>query len=103
MLRVLRRGRDARFDEMRGDCLAFFGFWVFQMLWVFVVSLPVVLVNVTPAAGAFGSDARDVVGAALWAVGFLVEWAADDAKELLPAPEVLHRHYDECYCFDKRC
>lgn len=81
LARVLRRGRDARFDDMRADCLAFFGFWVFQMLWVWVVSLPVVLVNATPAAGAFGSDARDVIGLALWVAGFLLEWAADASKE----------------------
>ena len=31
--RVLKRGHDARFDEMRSNFWAFLGFWVFQMLW----------------------------------------------------------------------
>lgn len=81
VVRVLRRGRDERFDEMRSNCLAFFGFWVFQMLWVFIVSLPVVLVNSTPSNVDFGRDARDYIGVVVWSVGFLVEWAADDTKE----------------------
>ena len=33
LYRVLKRGKDARFDELRSHCLKFFGFWVFQMLW----------------------------------------------------------------------
>ncbi|KAJ0405255.1 hypothetical protein P43SY_006940 [Pythium insidiosum] len=80
--RVLKRGKDERFDEMRADCLKFFGFWVFQIVWVFIVSLPVMLVNSVDAAEspALG-EARDIVGTVVWAVGFLVEWAADASKE----------------------
>ncbi|GLD94693.1 hypothetical protein PINS_up003317 [Pythium insidiosum] len=80
--RVLKRGKDERFDEMRADCLKFFGFWVFQILWVFVVSLPVMLVNSVDASAspAFG-EARDIVGIVVWAVGFGVEWLADASKE----------------------
>ncbi|KAE9308112.1 hypothetical protein PR003_g20827 [Phytophthora rubi] len=82
LLRVLKRGKDARFDEMRANCLAFFGFWVFQILWVFLVSLPVVLANSCGEQDdnrSFG-EARDVVGVALWAVGLTVEYAADASK-----------------------
>lgn len=80
--RVLKRGKDERFDQMRSNCMAFFGFWVFQIVWVFVVSLPVMLVNSVADADAppFG-DARDIIGIVLWVVGFLTEWAADAAKE----------------------
>ena len=45
LLRVCKRKKDARFDEVRGNCLAFFGFWVYQMFWVFLCSLPVIYVN----------------------------------------------------------
>ncbi|KAE8876422.1 hypothetical protein PF006_g10518 [Phytophthora fragariae] len=82
LLRVLKRGKDARFDEMRANCLAFFGFWVFQILWVFLVSLPVVLANSCGEQDdnrSFG-EARDVVEVALWAVGLAVEYAADASK-----------------------
>lgn len=88
LLRVLRRGKDARFDEMRANCLAFFGFWVFQIVWVFVVSLPVVLVNSSDAfqqedaasGHAFGQP-QDVAGITIWTIGFVIEWAADASKE----------------------
>jgi steroid 5-alpha reductase family enzyme len=88
LLRVLHRGKDARFDEMRANCVSFLGFWIFQIVWVFVVSLPVVLVNSSDAfqqdddasGHAFGQS-QDVVGIAVWAIGFVVEWAADASKE----------------------
>lgn len=81
LLRVLKRGKDERFDEMRANCLAFLGFWVFQILWVFLVSLPVVLANSSgeQVDGSFG-EARDVVGIVVWAVGMAVEYAADASK-----------------------
>uniref|UniRef100_K3WXP9 Uncharacterized protein n=1 Tax=Globisporangium ultimum (strain ATCC 200006 / CBS 805.95 / DAOM BR144) TaxID=431595 RepID=K3WXP9_GLOUD len=88
LLRVIKRGKDERFDEMRANCLSFFGFWVFQIVWVFVVSLPVILVN---SSDAFQQDDKasnhafaqpqDIVGIVIWGVGFLIEWAADASKE----------------------
>ncbi|GMF29663.1 unnamed protein product [Phytophthora lilii] len=81
LLRVLRRGKDERFDEMRANCMAFFGFWVFQILWVFLVSLPVVLANSCgEQLNADFGGARDIVGIVLWAVGMVVEYAADSSK-----------------------
>ncbi|TMW58793.1 hypothetical protein Poli38472_006938 [Pythium oligandrum] len=80
--RVLKRGKDERFDEMRGNFWSFFGFWVFQIIWVFIVSLPVMLVNSVDKADTPGfGDARDIVGIVLWAIGFFTEWAADASKE----------------------
>ncbi|KAL4123592.1 hypothetical protein PRIC2_009444 [Phytophthora ramorum] len=80
-VRVLKRGKDARFDEMRANCTAFFGFWVFQILWVFLVSLPTVLANSSGERedSSFG-EPRDIVGVVLWAVGLAVEVAADTSK-----------------------
>ncbi|GAB9465987.1 hypothetical protein Gpo141_00003373 [Globisporangium polare] len=82
LLRVIKRGKDERFDAMRANCLSFFGFWVFQIVWVFIVSIPVILVNSSDASQQrkFGK-AQDVVGVIVWAVGFFVEWAADASKE----------------------
>ncbi|KAG6614074.1 Plasma membrane protein [Phytophthora cinnamomi] len=81
LLRVLKRGKDERFDEMRANCAAFFGFWVFQILWVFLVSLPVVLANSSgdQTDHSFG-EARDIVGIAVWTVGMAVEYTADATK-----------------------
>ncbi|OWZ16956.1 Plasma membrane protein [Phytophthora megakarya] len=79
LIRVLKRGKDERFDEMRANCMAFFGFWVFQILWVFLVSFPVILANSCNKIDNFG-EPRDYVGIALWAIGMMVENAADTSK-----------------------
>ncbi|DAZ95683.1 TPA: hypothetical protein N0F65_002993 [Lagenidium giganteum] len=83
LIRVLNRGKDERFDQMRGNCLNFFGFWVFQIFWVFVVSTPVMLVNSGDDAvdvAAFGT-ASDVLGTVLWVIGFVIEAVADSSKD----------------------
>jgi hypothetical protein len=46
--RVLKRSKDARFDETRNSFVRFLIFWVFQMVWVWCVSLPVVFLNTEP-------------------------------------------------------
>jgi steroid 5-alpha reductase family enzyme len=88
--RVLRRGKDARFDAVRGSFVPFLVFWLVQVIWVWVVSLPMIIVNADAAAAAaqpaaalppLFSDARDVVGVVLFAVGFATQVAADLAKD----------------------
>jgi steroid 5-alpha reductase family enzyme len=79
LLRVVRRGHDARFDEMRASVGRFGGFFVFQAFWVFLVTLPILLSNATRYDVPIG--ARDYVGWTLWTVGFLVEVWADQSKD----------------------
>jgi steroid 5-alpha reductase family enzyme len=43
--RILKIGDDNRFDGLRDRPCQFLGFWIFQMIWVWVVSLPVTYVN----------------------------------------------------------
>ncbi|KAJ7224503.1 DUF1295-domain-containing protein [Mycena pura] len=83
--RVLKTGHDGRFDEIRRHFFKFFGFWIGQILWVWIGSLPVVILN-SPAISehdesnpAFGT-ARDVAGVVLWALGFFTEASADMLK-----------------------
>eukprot|EP00045_Choanoeca_perplexa_P003048 m.28431 g.28431 ORF g.28431 m.28431 type:complete len:335 (+) comp11836_c0_seq1:172-1176(+) len=78
LIRVLQRGSDNRFDEIRTKFFTFLGFWVFQMVWVWVVSLPVVFVN----GDAHNPDlsAADYVGWALWVIGFYLQVSADLTK-----------------------
>jgi len=78
LYRVLKRGKDARFDEMRGKCLSFFGFWVFQMLWVYLVSAPLIYVNASDVDPPLGP--ADYVAWAMVAVGFVLQVAADMQK-----------------------
>jgi steroid 5-alpha reductase family enzyme len=72
---------------MRGKILNFAGFWTFQLIWVFTVSLPVILLNspnvsrVAYGGGrpAFGS-ATDILGVIFWVIGFTVEALGDQQK-----------------------
>lgn len=83
--RVLRTGRDARFDGTRDRFFPFLGFWVAQMVWVWTVALPVTVLNAPAvlarsAAAAtavpFGTS-RDVAGLVLYGVGLVCEAVAD--------------------------
>ncbi|KAJ7453931.1 DUF1295-domain-containing protein [Mycena galericulata] len=85
--RVLMTGHDGRFDEIRKHFFKFLAFWIGQILWVWVVSLPVVILN-SPAISdvehggsnpPFGTS-RDVAGIVLWALGFFIESTADMQK-----------------------
>jgi len=86
LFRVLKTGSDNRFDEIRGHFWKFAGFWVGQILWVWLVSLPVIILN-SPAISraspnpnpAFGT-AGDIVGIILWVTGWLIESIADAQK-----------------------
>ena len=86
LYRVLRRGKDARFDAIRGNCGAFFVFWVFQIVWVWGVCLPVVFVNSDAARSPPAPWApSDSAGVALWAAGFALEVVADAQKDAFRA------------------
>lgn len=79
--RILRTGKDDRFDDKRDKFFPFLGFWIFQMLWVWVVSLPVTVLN-SPAVQRFQPQApfgtaRDVAGVVLFVIGFAMESVSD--------------------------
>jgi steroid 5-alpha reductase family enzyme len=81
--RVLKRGKDARFDEMRSQFIPFLIFWIFQIIWVWLVSLPVIFVNseISLAPLALFSDGRDIFGLVLFLVGFLTQVVSDFQKD----------------------
>lgn len=92
LFRVKKMGGDARFDEMRSKPLSFAGFWVFQLLWVWSISMPVVVLN-SPASSdpesgggraAFGNG-KDGVGIVFFALGLVLEATADVQKYLFKA------------------
>lgn len=79
LYRVLKRGKDERFDEMRSKFLDFLGFWVFQMLWVWIVSLPLTFLNAAHKDVPIGS--LDVIGWIFWSSGFILQVTADYSKD----------------------
>ncbi|RPD55989.1 DUF1295-domain-containing protein [Lentinus tigrinus ALCF2SS1-6] len=83
LYRVLKMGSDSRFDDIRSHFFKFFAFWVGQILWVWIVSLPVVILNSPGVSSgqppAFGT-ASDILGVIIWVVGWVVETIADWQK-----------------------
>lgn len=81
--RILKTGKDDRFDEMRQKFFPFLGFWILQMLWVWTISLPVTVLN-SPAVTrypqhSFGTG-RDIVGIVMYSIGLMMETVSDAQK-----------------------
>ncbi len=77
--RVIKRGHDARFDEMRSKFASFLGFWIFQMIWAWCCTFPVMWVassRVQPPL-----QATDWAGLALFIYGFVCEVWGDLSKD----------------------
>lgn len=76
LYRVVKKGKDARFDEMRGSFLKFGKFWLAQAVTVWAVMIPSI----------FAFEAQLVftplliTGLAIWAVGLVCESIADFQK-----------------------
>ncbi len=76
LYRVIRSGKDSRFDGMREDFLKFGKFWFAQAVTVWVMMIPSVF--------AFGAtpvfSILQVVGVSIWLIGLLCETTADFQK-----------------------
>ncbi|KAF1997613.1 oxidoreductase-like protein [Amniculicola lignicola CBS 123094] len=83
LFRILKTGKDDRFDDKRDKFWSFLGFWVFQMLWVWTVSLPVTILN-SPNVTRFNQPefgtGRDIAGVILFSIGLVMESVSDIQK-----------------------
>ena len=79
LYRVMKRGKDGRFDETRDNICQFFAFWVFQMVWCYGVSLPVMFINTDSAEPKLGGC--DVAGIIIFICGFICEVVSDLQKD----------------------
>lgn len=104
--RIMRDGKDKRFDKVRDKPLKFLVFWLIQALWIFLTALPVWVVNCKRGEWSRqrgdGREAeppvgwRDRVGWAVWVVGFLLQVVADRQKSAFRAnPANAERWIDE--------
>ena len=107
LYRVLKRGRDARFDEVREKCAVFLAFWVWQILWVFITSVGIIFVNARgELAAGTPIGPYDIVGWALFVVGFVLQVSSDMIKQNFRSNsannkkvcDVGPRRYSRCAC-----
>lgn len=76
--RIIKDGKDPRFDKARDSPSTLLIFWTIQGLWVFVTLLPTLLLNESSRNKAITK--QDYFGWTIWIVGFLFEVIADYQK-----------------------
>ncbi|XP_042208948.1 probable O-methyltransferase ustE [Homarus americanus] len=76
--RIVKAGKDRRFDKTRANPVRFFYAWTLQGVWVLVTILPSLLAVLSPRQRPVGT--RDYIGWGIWAMGFLIEVVADYQK-----------------------
>lgn len=77
--RILRDGKDSRFDEFRKHWLRFLGVWTIQSIWCFLVASPMLIVVTSPSCST-GPGLLDAAGWGIWTFGFIFEVTADHQK-----------------------
>lgn len=78
LARIIKIGKDARFDDKRDDVMKFLAFWVLQAITVWVVMLPAIVF--LSADRAYSLSWVSILGIILWVLGFTVEFVADAQK-----------------------
>ncbi|XP_076349216.1 uncharacterized protein LOC143246421 [Tachypleus tridentatus] len=76
--RIMKEGKDRRFDKARENPALMFLFWTMQGVWVFVTLLPTFVLNFSEKDRPVSN--RDYVGWSLWILGFFLEVLADYQK-----------------------
>ncbi len=76
--RIMRTGKDARFDELKVNFLSYLSVWTLQGLWV-TLTLATALV-VTTSSNKVPFDVYAIIGIIVWLIGFSFETIADFQK-----------------------
>jgi len=79
--RILRDGRDDRFDELKKSHIRFLGAWTIQAFWVFALNLPILILN-NKDQSECPLGPLDAIGMSLWLAGFLIEGISDTQKNV---------------------
>ena len=75
--RVMRVGKDGRFDRLKTSFTRFMLTWILQGLWVFICTYPALIVLVSPAET---EVFYLILGSSLWLLGWGYEVVADRQK-----------------------
>jgi len=78
--RILKDGKDSRFDEYKTNCLRFLGVWTIQAAWVFLVASPALVAASSEKCRTTETGVLDALGWAVWVAAFLFEVIADAQK-----------------------
>jgi len=78
LYRIIKIGKDARFDDKRGNLVKFSKFWILQATTVWLVMLPFSVYITSPSDG--GTLFFTMPGIALFALGLLIESISDAQK-----------------------
>jgi steroid 5-alpha reductase family enzyme len=76
--RILKAGKDARFDEIKPSFLRFLNFWTLQGLWVALTLAAALAAITTTTRKELGWFA--LIGGLVWVFGFAIEATADAQK-----------------------
>lgn len=88
--RILKDGKDSRFDDIKPSFIRFLAAWTVQGLWV-LVTAGAALTAITSAKQPDNSILVNI-GALVWCVGFIVEVLADrQKKQFRASPDNQHR------------
>jgi len=79
--RILRSGRDVRFEKIRGNPRRFLVVWIIQGIWVITTLAPVIVVNLKTDISASTFGTFEYAGILLWIFGFIIEAIADNQKK----------------------
>mmetsp|Transcript_38235 Transcript_38235/g.63227 ORF Transcript_38235/g.63227 Transcript_38235/m.63227 type:complete len:315 (+) Transcript_38235:224-1168(+) len=79
-LRILRDGRDPRFDELKKVKVRFLGAWTIQAVWVCLVQMPIILISSAKDTAPTGCYQINSVWLLVWLASFVFEAVADVQK-----------------------
>jgi steroid 5-alpha reductase family enzyme len=75
--RVIRRGKDDRFNEIRDNTVAFLVFFILQMVWVFGTSIELILINSIVNSSTQIANSYLIAGAVIVGIGLIIQITAD--------------------------
>ena len=89
--RVLREGKDSKFDKVRDNPPMLLFFWTIQAVWIFTTALPTLMLNTSIENPPL--TLKDYVGWSIWTAGFCIEVIADHQKTIFRSNPANHKKF----------